>query len=62
MTRFHQRPLVFAICTALALAIASPVAVAQQQDDKPLSAREKRAQRMAELAKGKDKGKQAEEV
>ena len=61
MTRFHQRPLVFAICTALALAIASPIAVAQQQNnDKPLSAREKRAQRNAELGRGK--AEQAQEA
>lgn len=61
MSRFHQRPLVFAICTALALAIASPIAVAQQQNnDKPLSAREKRAQRNAELGRGK--AEQAQEA
>jgi len=60
MTRFAHNPLFVALATALALATLAPVADAQQQASSP-TMREQRAKRMAELGKGKEEAKQAEQ-
>lgn len=60
MTRFAQRPLFVALATAMAFATLTPAADAQQQSSSP-SMREQRAKRMAELGKGKEEAKKAEE-
>ncbi len=60
MTPSAIRPLHIAIAAALALAVVAPT-VSAQQPSKPLSMREQRAKRMAELGKGKAETTQAVE-
>ena len=60
MTRFAQRPLFVALATVLGLATLAPVAHAQQDTAAP-TMREQRAKRMAELGKGKEEAKEAEQ-
>ena len=60
MNRFAHRPLFVALATALALATLATAADAQQQASSP-TMREQRAKRMAELGKGKEEAKQAEQ-
>ena len=63
MTR-SNRPLYTALSTALALALLAPAAVAQDPSKNTTgstSMREQRAKRMAELGKGKEEAKQAEQ-
>ena len=60
MIRFAQRPLFVALTAALAFATLAPAAHAQQQASSP-TMREQRAKRMAELGKGKEDAKQAEQ-
>ena len=60
MIRFAQRPLFIALTAAVALATLAPAADAQQQASSP-TMREQRAKRMAELGKGKEEAKQAEQ-
>ena len=60
MIRFAQRPLFIALTAAVAFATLAPAADAQQQASSP-SMREQRAKRMAELGKGKEEAKQAEQ-
>ena len=54
-----RHPLAIAMTVALGLLVVAPV-VEAQQDSKPLTMREQRAKRMAELGKGKEEAKQAE--
>lgn len=61
MTRTNARPLRFAIAAALAIAVIAPVAIAQEQG-KPLTMREQRAQRMAELGMSKSKSEATQVV
>lgn len=56
-----HHPLAIALTVALGLLTIAPIAEAQQQDSKPLTMREQRAKRMAELGKGKQEAKQAEQ-
>ena len=60
MTCLAKRPLFAALTIALACATVAPV-VHAQQDKAPLSMREQRAKRMAELGKGQEDSKQAEQ-
>lgn len=61
MTSSRVRPIHIAIAAALALAVLAPTVSAQQQA-KPLTMREQRAKRLAELGKGKAEATQAEVV
>jgi len=56
-----RHPLAIALSLALGLTVFAPIAEAMQQDSKPLSMREQRAKRMAELGKDKKDTKQAEQ-
>jgi tetratricopeptide (TPR) repeat protein len=53
MTSLHVKPIHIAIAAALALAVVAPLANAQQTE--PLTMRQQRAKRMAELGKGEAK-------
>jgi tetratricopeptide (TPR) repeat protein len=63
MTRFARRPLAIALSTVLGLVVIAPVASAQDPTSttRTKSMREQRAERMAELGKGKDEAKPAEQ-
>lgn len=57
-----RHPFVTSIATALALALLAPAAVAQDAGiTKPKTMREQRAERLAELGKGKEEAKQTED-
>ena len=60
MTRNVRHPLAIAMTVALGLLTVAPVVDAQQQAANP-TMREQRAKRMAELGKGKEEAKQAEQ-
>ena len=62
MTPSFRRPLATSVAAALALALLAPTAAAQDpaSSNRTKSMREQRAERMAELGKGKDEAKQAE--
>ena len=63
MTRFNRRPITIAVSVALAWALVTPVAAQDPSKDTTgsTSMREQRAKRMAELGKGKEDAKQAEQ-
>ena len=63
MTRFNRRPVTIAVSAALAWALVAPVAAQDPSKETTgsTSMREQRAKRMAELGKGKEDAKQAEQ-